>query len=55
MRIVRFRIGDKTRYSGTPFSASRRGRRRYPARQVVLRGRSREHAAELGARPSWLS
>ena len=71
MRIVRFQIGDKTRYgvldgmqvveySGTPFSAFRRGRRRYAARQVVLlapvlpskivlRGPSyREHAAELG-------
>ncbi|MGH7311030.1 MAG: fumarylacetoacetate hydrolase family protein [Candidatus Rokuibacteriota bacterium] len=71
MRIVRFRIGDKTRYgvldgmqvveySGTPFSAFRRGRRRYAARQVVmlapvlpskivLVGPSyREHAAELG-------
>jgi 2-keto-4-pentenoate hydratase/2-oxohepta-3-ene-1,7-dioic acid hydratase in catechol pathway len=71
MRIVRFRIGDKTRYgvlegvqvveySGTPFSAFRRGRWRYPTRQVVLLapvlpskivllGPSyREHAAELG-------
>ena len=47
MRIVRFRIGDKTsygvlvgvhvvEYSGTPFSAFRRGRQRHLARQVVL-------------------
>jgi 2-keto-4-pentenoate hydratase/2-oxohepta-3-ene-1,7-dioic acid hydratase in catechol pathway len=47
MRIVRFRIGDKTRYgvldgrqvveySGTPFSGFRRGRQRHPVRQVVL-------------------
>jgi 2-keto-4-pentenoate hydratase/2-oxohepta-3-ene-1,7-dioic acid hydratase in catechol pathway len=71
MRIVRFRIGDKTRYgviesmqvveyTGTPFSAFRRGRRRHPARQVVLLApvlpskiivvgpTYREHAAELG-------
>jgi 2-keto-4-pentenoate hydratase/2-oxohepta-3-ene-1,7-dioic acid hydratase in catechol pathway len=71
MRIVRFRIGDKIRYgaleethvveySGTPFSAFRRGRQRYPARQVVLLAPAlpskiivvgptyREHAAELG-------
>jgi 2-keto-4-pentenoate hydratase/2-oxohepta-3-ene-1,7-dioic acid hydratase in catechol pathway len=47
MQIVRFRIGDKAcygvldgahvvEYTGTPFTAFRRGRRRYPARQVVL-------------------
>jgi 2-keto-4-pentenoate hydratase/2-oxohepta-3-ene-1,7-dioic acid hydratase in catechol pathway len=47
MRIVRFRVGDRTRYgvlegthvveySGTPFSTFRRGRRRHPASQVVL-------------------
>ena len=47
MRIVRFRVGDRTRYgvlegthvveySGTPFSGFRRGRRRLPASQVVL-------------------
>jgi 2-keto-4-pentenoate hydratase/2-oxohepta-3-ene-1,7-dioic acid hydratase in catechol pathway len=47
MRIVRFRVGDRTRYgvlegtqvveySGTPFSIFRRGRRRHPASQVVL-------------------
>ena len=64
MRIVRFRIDDKTRYSGTPFRAFRRGRLGYAARQVVLlapvlpskivlRGPSyREHGAELSARPS---
>ena len=47
MRIVRFRAAGKTRYgvldgaqiieyAGTPFGAFRRGRRRYPLRQVVL-------------------
>lgn len=47
MRIVRFRISDRTRYgvldgmqvveySGTPFSGFRRGRQRHPVRQVVL-------------------
>lgn len=47
MQIVRFRVGGKTRYgaidgasvleySGTPWSVFRRGRRRYPLRQVVL-------------------
>lgn len=47
MQIVRFRIDGKTRYgaldgavvveySGTPWSQFRRGRRRYPLRQVVL-------------------
>lgn len=47
MQIVRFRIEDKTRYGvldgavvveygGTPWSLFRRGRRRYPLRQVVL-------------------
>ena len=47
MRIVRFRIDGKTRYgvldgavvieyAGTPWSLFRRGRRRYPLRQVVL-------------------
>jgi 2-keto-4-pentenoate hydratase/2-oxohepta-3-ene-1,7-dioic acid hydratase in catechol pathway len=71
MRIVRFRGGDKTRYgvlegnrvveySGTPFSAFRRGRRHYAARQVVLLApvvpskivavglNYRDHANELG-------
>ena len=47
MQIVRFRVEDKTRYgvvdggvvveyAGTPWSLFRRGRRRYPLRQVVL-------------------
>lgn len=47
MQIVRFRIDGKTRYgvldgasvieyAGTPWSLFRRGRRRYPLRQVVL-------------------
>ena len=47
MQIVRFRVGGKTRYgvidggsvleySGTPWSIFRRGRRRYPLRQIVL-------------------
>jgi 2-keto-4-pentenoate hydratase/2-oxohepta-3-ene-1,7-dioic acid hydratase in catechol pathway len=71
MRIVRFRVGDKIRYgalegnrvveySGTPFSAFRRGRRRYAASQVVLLApvlpskivavglTDRDHAHELG-------
>jgi 2-keto-4-pentenoate hydratase/2-oxohepta-3-ene-1,7-dioic acid hydratase in catechol pathway len=47
VQIVRFRTHDKTRYgvlegtvvieyTGTPWSLFRRGRRRYPVRQVVL-------------------
>lgn len=47
MQIVRFRAEDKTRYgvlegsviveyAGTPWSLFRRGRHRYPVRQVVL-------------------
>jgi 2-keto-4-pentenoate hydratase/2-oxohepta-3-ene-1,7-dioic acid hydratase in catechol pathway len=47
MQIVRFRAEDKTRYgvldgtvvieyAGTPWNLFRRGRRRYPLRQVVL-------------------
>jgi 2-keto-4-pentenoate hydratase/2-oxohepta-3-ene-1,7-dioic acid hydratase in catechol pathway len=47
VQIVRFRVEDKTRYGvldgavvteyvGTPWSLFRRGRRRYPLRQVVL-------------------
>lgn len=47
MQIVRFRAADKTRYgvldgtvvveyAGTPWNLFRRGRRRYPLRQVVL-------------------
>ena len=47
MQIVRFGVGGKTRYgvleggvvveyAGTPWSLFRRGRRRYPLRQVVL-------------------
>jgi 2-keto-4-pentenoate hydratase/2-oxohepta-3-ene-1,7-dioic acid hydratase in catechol pathway len=47
MRIVRFRVGDRTRYgvlegahvveySGTPFSTFRRGRRHHLTSQVVL-------------------
>jgi 2-keto-4-pentenoate hydratase/2-oxohepta-3-ene-1,7-dioic acid hydratase in catechol pathway len=47
MRIVRFNVGGKTRfgaleathvveYSGTPFGSFRRGRRRYPLKQIVL-------------------
>lgn len=47
MRIVRFRVGGKTRYgvlegavvveyAGTPWSPFRRGRGRFPLRQVVL-------------------
>jgi 2-keto-4-pentenoate hydratase/2-oxohepta-3-ene-1,7-dioic acid hydratase in catechol pathway len=47
VQIVRFRVGDRTRYgvadgpvviecAGTPWSLFRRGRRRYPLRQVVL-------------------
>jgi len=71
MRIVRFRIEGKSRYgviegahvveySGTPFGAFRRGRRRYPLRQTVLLApvlpskivgvglNYRAHAAEMG-------
>lgn len=71
MRIVRFRAEDKTRYgvveghvvieySGTPFSLFRRGRRRYPLKQLVLLApvlpskiiavgpNYRDRAAELG-------
>jgi 2-keto-4-pentenoate hydratase/2-oxohepta-3-ene-1,7-dioic acid hydratase in catechol pathway len=71
MRIVRFRVGDRTRYgalertqvveySGTPFSAFRRGRRLHAVRQVVLLApvlpskvvavglNCRDHATELG-------
>ena len=47
MQIVRFRADAKTRYgaidgacvieyTGTPWSLFRRGRRRYPLRQIVL-------------------
>jgi 2-keto-4-pentenoate hydratase/2-oxohepta-3-ene-1,7-dioic acid hydratase in catechol pathway len=47
MQIVRFRIADRAgygvlegaqvvEYTGTPFTAFRRGRRRYPLRQVML-------------------
>ncbi len=47
MNIVRFRMGGRvaygvlegtqvTEYTGTPFTAFRRGRRRWPLRQVVL-------------------
>ena len=47
MRIVRFKVESRTRYgalestnvveySGTPFATFRRGRRRYPLKQVVL-------------------
>src|SRR2546430_6301113 len=47
MQIVRFKVGDKTRYgalegatvveyAGTPFTIFRRGRRRYPLKHVVL-------------------
>jgi 2-keto-4-pentenoate hydratase/2-oxohepta-3-ene-1,7-dioic acid hydratase in catechol pathway len=72
MQIVRFRAAGKTRYgvlegpsvveySGTPWSVFRRGRRRYPLRQVVLLAPTlpskivavglnyRDHAAEMGA------
>jgi 2-keto-4-pentenoate hydratase/2-oxohepta-3-ene-1,7-dioic acid hydratase in catechol pathway len=71
VRIVRFRIEGKTRYgvldgaavveyAGTPWSLFRRGRRRYPLRQVVLLApvlpskivgigfSHREHTAGLG-------
>ncbi|MBI4638344.1 MAG: fumarylacetoacetate hydrolase family protein [Candidatus Rokubacteria bacterium] len=71
MRIVRFKAGGKAgygvlestwvvEYSGTPFAGFRRGRRRYPLRQVVLLVpvvpskiiaiglNYREHALELG-------
>jgi len=47
MKIVRFKAAGKTRYgvleglqiveyAGTPFAGFRRGRKRYPLRQVVL-------------------
>ncbi|MBI4591570.1 MAG: fumarylacetoacetate hydrolase family protein [Candidatus Rokubacteria bacterium] len=47
MKIVRFKAGGKTRYgvlegprvveySGTPFGAFKRGRRKFPVKQVVL-------------------
>jgi 2-keto-4-pentenoate hydratase/2-oxohepta-3-ene-1,7-dioic acid hydratase in catechol pathway len=72
MQIVRFRAAGKTRYgalegpvvveySGTPWSAFRRGRRRYAVKQVVLLAPTlpskivavglnyRDHAAEMGA------
>ena len=72
MQIVRFRAGGKTRYgalegtavveySGTPWSLFKRGRRRYPLRQVALLAPTvpskivavglnyRDHAAEMGA------
>jgi 2-keto-4-pentenoate hydratase/2-oxohepta-3-ene-1,7-dioic acid hydratase in catechol pathway len=72
MQIVRFRIASKTRfgalegtavveYSGTPWSVFRRGRHRYPLKQVVLLAPTlptkvvavglnyRDHAAEMGA------
>lgn len=71
MHIVRFRATDKTlygalegtvvvEYSGTPFGAFRRERRRHPLKQIVLLPpvvpskivgiglNYREHAAELG-------
>jgi 2-keto-4-pentenoate hydratase/2-oxohepta-3-ene-1,7-dioic acid hydratase in catechol pathway len=71
VQIVRFRMGGRTRYgaldggavveyTGTPWSLFRRGRRRYPLRQVVLLApvmpskivgiglNHREHAATLG-------
>ncbi len=71
MQIVRFRMGGRTRYgaldggavveyTGTPWSLFRRGRRRYPLRQVVLLApvmpskivgiglNHREHAVALG-------
>jgi 2-keto-4-pentenoate hydratase/2-oxohepta-3-ene-1,7-dioic acid hydratase in catechol pathway len=74
MQIVRFRAGGKIRYgaleapavveySGTPFTTFRRGRRRYPLKQVVLLTpvvpskivalglNYRDHAAELGVPP----
>jgi 2-keto-4-pentenoate hydratase/2-oxohepta-3-ene-1,7-dioic acid hydratase in catechol pathway len=74
MRIVRFCVEGKIRfgcqegayvveYSGTPFSAFRRGRRRYPLRQVILLPpvqpskivgigtNYRDRAAELGVGP----
>jgi 2-keto-4-pentenoate hydratase/2-oxohepta-3-ene-1,7-dioic acid hydratase in catechol pathway len=72
MQIVRFRAAGKTRfgalegptvveYSGTPWSVFRRGRHRYPLKQVVLLApvlptkivaiglNYREHATEMGA------
>ncbi len=71
MQIVRFRMGGRTRYgaldggavveyTGTPWSLFRRGRRRYPLRQVILLApvmpskivgiglNHREHAVALG-------
>jgi len=71
MQIVRFRADGKTRYgtleanyaveySGTPFTLFRRGRRRYPLKQIILLTpvvpskivalglNFRDHAAELG-------
>jgi 2-keto-4-pentenoate hydratase/2-oxohepta-3-ene-1,7-dioic acid hydratase in catechol pathway len=71
MQIVRFRAAGKTRYgaledsgiveySGTPWSLFKRGRRRYPLKQVVLLAPTlpskivavglnyRDHAAEMG-------
>jgi 2-keto-4-pentenoate hydratase/2-oxohepta-3-ene-1,7-dioic acid hydratase in catechol pathway len=71
VQIVRFRMGGRTRYgaldggavveyTGTPWSLFRRGRRRYPLRQVVLLApvmpskivgiglNHREHAVALG-------
>ena len=57
MQIVRFRAAGKTR---TPFTLFRRGRRRYPLKQIVLLTpvvpskivalglNYRDHAAELG-------
>lgn len=71
MQIVRFRADGKTRYgtleanyvveySGTPFTLFRRGRRRYPLKQIILLTpvvpskivalglNYRDHAAELG-------
>jgi 2-keto-4-pentenoate hydratase/2-oxohepta-3-ene-1,7-dioic acid hydratase in catechol pathway len=71
MRIVRFKVDGKTRYGacehnvvveygGTPFGTFRRGRKRFPLKQVVLLApvvpskivavgpNYRDHAAELG-------
>src|SRR3989304_3544029 len=72
MKIVRFKAGRKTRYgvregarvveySGTPFGAFRRGRKKFPLKQVVLLApvvpskivavglNYRDHAQELNA------
>jgi len=72
MKIVRFKAGGKTRYgvlegarvveySGTPFGAFRRGRKKFPLKQVVLLApvvpskivavglNYRDHAQELNA------